>query len=177
MINEAALAYMRSRSLAGPLLSRLSAEPQTRFADHTAWQAHLQRLGIDALHVTPDPVCIATEGALWGAVAAHGFLQNAVIVSDGAGQFAVGQHALCWVHAERLVHKLDTFTDLHRAAQERMRDLIWWFYADLKAYRAAPTARRRSEMRAVLTASSTGVPDLPPSIACSSGCMPTNPSC
>jgi hypothetical protein len=96
----------------------------------------------------PDPVCIATDGALWGAVTAHGFLQNAVIVSDDAGQFAVGQHALCWVHAERLVHKLDTFTDLHRAAQERMRDLIWWFYADLKAYRTDPTARRRSEMRA-----------------------------
>src|SRR4029079_16831760 len=67
---------------------------------------------------------------------------------DDAGQFAVGQHALCWVHAERLGHKLDTFTDLHRAAQERMRDLIWWFYADLKAYRAAPTARRRSQLRA-----------------------------
>ena len=48
-----------------------------------------------------------------------------VIVSDDAGQFAVGQHALCWVHAERLVHKLDAFTDLHRAAQERMRALIW----------------------------------------------------
>ena len=165
VINEAALAYMRSRSLAGPVLSRLAAEPQTHFADHTAWQAHLQRLGVGELHVTPDPVCIATEGALWGAVTAHGFLQNAVIVSDDAGQFAVGQHALCWVHAERLVHKLDTFTDLHRApsagiptampseplassAQERMRELIWWFYADLKAYRTAPTARRRSEMRA-----------------------------
>ena len=65
VINEAALAYMRTRSLAGPVLSRLAAEPQTRFSDHTAWQAHLQRLGIDALHVTPDPVSIATEGALW----------------------------------------------------------------------------------------------------------------
>ena len=171
VINAAALAYMRIRSLAGPVLSRLAAERQTRFVDHTAWQAHLRgagvgsvrsaepdsvapspttppRLGIGELHVTPDPVCIATEGALWGAVAAHGFLQNAVIVSDDAGQFAVGQHALCWVHAERLVHKLDTFTDLHRAIQERMRDLIWWFYADLKAYRTEPTARRRSEMRA-----------------------------
>ena len=93
-------------------------------------------------------MCIATEGALWGAVTARGFLQNAVIVSDDAGQFAVGQHALCWVHAERLVHKLDTFTDLHRAAQEHMRALIWWFYADLKAYRADPSARRRREMRA-----------------------------
>ena len=108
----------------------------------------LDRLGITtALPVTPDPVQIATEGALWGSSRQHGFLPNAVIVSDDAGQFFVGQHALCWVHAERLVHKLDTFTDLHRAAQERIRAFIWWFCADLKAYRAGPTARRRSEMR------------------------------
>jgi hypothetical protein len=147
VINEAALAYMRSRSLAGPVISRLAAEPQARFADHAAWQAHLRRLGISELQVMPDPVCIATEGALWGAVTAHGWLQNAVIVSDDAGQFAIGRHALCWVHAERLVHRLDTFTDLHRAAQERLRALIWWFYADLKAYRTEPTARRRGELR------------------------------
>jgi hypothetical protein len=148
VINDAAVAYMRGRSLAGPVISRLAAAPQTCFANHTAWQAHLQALGISDLHVTPNPVGIATEGALWGAVMAHGFLRNAVIVSDAAGQFAVGQHALCWVHAERLVHKLDTFTARHRAAQERIRDLIWWFYADLKAYCMEPTARRRGEMRA-----------------------------
>jgi Transposase IS66 family len=148
VVNDAALDYMRSRALAGPVISRLAAAPQGRFADHGAWQAHLQCLGISDLQVTPDPVCIATEGALWGAVTARGFLQNAVIVSDDAGQFAVGQHALCWVHAERLVHKLDTFTDRHRAAQEHMRALIWWFYADLKAYRADPNSRRRGEMRA-----------------------------
>ena len=83
-----------------------------------------------------------------GSVQAHGLLRDMVIVSDDAGQFAVGQHALCWVHAERLVHKLDAFTDLHRTAQQRMRALIWWFYDDLKAYRAEPTARRRGELRA-----------------------------
>ena len=33
------------------------------------------------------------------------------LVSDDAGQFNVGRHGLCWVHAERLVHKLDAFTD------------------------------------------------------------------
>ena len=148
VVNEAALDYMRSRSLSGPVLSRLAAEPRARFDDQTTWQAHLRRLGIDKLQVTPDPVSIATEGALWGAVTEHGFLREAVIVSDDAGQFNIGQHALCWVHAERLVHKLDAFTDLHRAAQQRIRALIWWFYADLKAFRAEPTAKRRREMRA-----------------------------
>ena len=94
------------------------------------------------------PARLATEGALWGAIKAHGLLPGTVIVSDDAGQFAVGEHALCWVHAERLVHKLDTFTDQQRAAQARMRDLTWWYYADLKAYRREPGRRRRSELRA-----------------------------
>ena len=59
-----------------------------------------------------------------------------------------GEHALCWVHAERLVHQLDTFTEQHRTAQEHMRTLIWWFYRDLKAYCRDPTARRRAELKA-----------------------------
>jgi len=33
------------------------------------------------------------------------------------------------------VHKLDTFTDMHRAAQQRVPKLIWHFDAALKAYR------------------------------------------
>jgi hypothetical protein len=148
VINEAALTYMRGRALAGPVISLLASQQETRFADEAAWQTHLDHLGISALRVNPDPVCIATEGALWGSIRAHGLLPNTVIVSDDAGQFVVGQHALCWVHAERLVHKLATFTELQRSAQAFVRELIWWFYADLKAYCLAPTARRRGELRA-----------------------------
>jgi hypothetical protein len=148
VVNSEALGYMRNRALAGPVIRRLAEHGDEHFADAPAWQAHLDRLGIAALTVTPDPVQIATEGALWGSIKAHGLIANTVIVSDDAGQFAVGRHALCWVHAERLVHKLDTFTDRHRAAQQRVRSLIWWFYADLKAYCRDPTARRRSELRA-----------------------------
>jgi hypothetical protein len=139
---------MRGRALAGPVIHQLAAHQQTRFDDQAAWQTHLDRLGISALQVAPDPVCIATEGALWGSIQAHGLLREMVIVSDDAGQFDVGRHALCWVHAERLVHKLDTFTDLHRVAQQRIRALIWRFYHDLKAYRVQPNARRRGELRA-----------------------------
>jgi len=71
-----------------------------------------------------------------------------VVLSDDAGQFNVGRHALCWVHAERLVHKLETFTDKHRAAQARVRGLIWNFYASLKAYQFDPTRRRCLALRA-----------------------------
>ena len=148
VVNAAALDYMREQGLSGTVIQRLAGHAQRRFADPTAWQRHLEQLGITALQVTPDPTRVATEGALWGAIAEHGFLNEAVIVSDDAGQFNVGTHALCWIHAERLVHKLETFTDQQRTAQQLVRGLIWWFYADLKAYRIAPTPRRRSEMRA-----------------------------
>ena len=122
-------------------------------------RAILSSLGIADLQVTPDPVRVATEGALWGAVNAHGFLCEAVVVSDDAGQFNVGQHALCWIHAERLVHKLETFTDQQRAAQQHVRGLIWWFYADLKAYRlAADATPTRANCGRASIASFTGAP-------------------
>jgi transposase IS66 family protein len=148
VINAEALAYMRERGLSASLIEQLAGQPERHFPDRAAWQAHLERLGIPDLKVSPDPVRIATEGALWGAITAHGLLPGTVIVSDDAGQFLVGCHALCWVHAERLVHKLDTFTDHQRRMQQHLRSLIWWFYRDLKAYRREPTPRRRSELRA-----------------------------
>jgi hypothetical protein len=148
VINAEALAYMRERALAGSVIERLAPHPEQHFPDEAGWMGHLQRLGITDLKVSPDPVRIATEGALWGAIKAHGLLPGTVIVSDDAGQFLVGCHALCWVHAERLVHKLDTFTDHQRRAQQHLRALIWWFYRDLKAYQREPTPRRRTELRA-----------------------------
>jgi hypothetical protein len=147
VLNDAAYDYMRNQGLAAATIARLRAEPQTRFSDQTAWLAHLDRLGFNALKVTPEPIRVATEGALWGSVQAHEFLCDAVVLSDDAGQFNVGRHALCWVHAERLVHKLDTFNDPHRAAQTRVRGLIWDFYADLRAYQLNPGKRRAQALR------------------------------
>ena len=148
VVNAAALAYMRERALAGPVIARLVGHPERVFPDQATWAAHLERLGIRGMEGSLGPARLATEGALWGAIQAHGLLPGTVIVSDDAGQFALGEHALCWVHAERLVHKLDTFTDQQRAAQARLRELIWWYYADLKAYRREPSRRRRAELRA-----------------------------
>ena len=177
VVNAEALAYMRERALAGPVIARLEGHPQRVFADQAAWAAHLERLGIRGMEGSLGPARLATEGALWGAIKAHGLLPGTVIVSDDAGQFALGEHALCWVHAERLVHKLDTFTDQQRAAQARMRDLIWWYYADLKAYRREPSRRRRASCAHASTGSSSAAPASSCSTDCSSACTPTRRSC
>src|SRR5512134_1261270 len=80
VLNHPAFAYMRRRNLAGPVITMLAAHPARRFVDQAAWNAHLDSLGIAGLKVHPDPVMLATEGALWGAVTAHGFLKDTVIV-------------------------------------------------------------------------------------------------
>jgi hypothetical protein len=147
-VSAEAIAYMRARNLTGSAVEALQAHPDKAFADETAWKAHLAALGIDQLEVTPDPVMVATEGALWGAVRDHGFLSHTVVVSDGAGQFRIGDHALCWVHAERLVHKLIPVTHEQRRAVEIARTLIWWLYRDLKLYKIDPCPKRAAALRA-----------------------------
>jgi hypothetical protein len=146
LVNDAALAYMREHNLSGIVINKLAAHRKKSFADRGAWMAHLKELGITALEVNPDPVRISTEGALWGSIAAQGLLDGTVIVSDGAGQFDVAAHARCWIHAERLVHKLDAFTEEQRQAKEDIQGRIWALYADLKAFRTKPTAKRKGEL-------------------------------
>ena len=147
VVNAAALEYMATRQLPGPVLDRLARHGQRRFDNKEAWAAHLEELGISPQPAHPDPWRIAGEGALWGSLAERGLLEGTVILSDDAGQFNVGHHALCWVHAERLVHKLDTFCERHARIKERIQARIWWLYADLKAYARDPTPAARRALR------------------------------
>lgn len=153
VINAEALAYMRERHLVSAVIEQLDGHAQKAFADEAAWSDHLDQLGISKLPhagsgVHPDPIKIATEGALFGSIQAQGLLQNTVIVSDGAGQFRLDDHADCWIHAERLVHKLDSFNDDQRQAIEIARELIWWLYRDLKLYKEDPSRQRAAQLKA-----------------------------
>jgi hypothetical protein len=153
VVNQAAFAYMRQRGLSAATIDRLAAAKAKSFADREAWRAHLDQPGIwtrdkPGQALVQNPAHIATEGALWGCIQARGHLRGTVVLSDDAAQFAVGQHALCRGHAERLIHKPNTFTDHQRTAQQRIRSLIWAFYTSLKAYRANPDPHRRQAPRA-----------------------------
>src|SRR6266852_6717902 len=147
VINEAALGYMKDRHLPQAVIDKLADHKERIFSRPAGWERHLQALGVTGLKVTPDPVLIASEGALWGAIRHQGLLQDTVIVSDDAGQFRVGVHALCWVHAERLVHKLIPANDKQRNAVEVAKRMIWWFYRCLKDYKLAPSPEQAELLR------------------------------
>lgn len=148
VINDAALDYMKDRQLPQAAIDKLADHKGRIFSCPEDWERHLQALGLTDLKVAPDPVLIASEAALWGAIRHQGLMQDTVIVSDDAGQFRVGVHALCWVHAERLVHKLVPANDKQRNAIEVAKRMIWWFYRCLKEYKLAPSAEQAQVLRA-----------------------------
>jgi transposase IS66 family protein len=142
-LNEHALDYWVEQGLPQEPRQRLQAHWPAEMVP-ACWERHLDALGIDSERHRR----LATEGALLGGLIDKGFSLDLVIVSDGAGQFAILLHALCWVHAERLVHKLIPLNDRHRQDQARVRGEIWQLYADLKAYQRALDPARAPELEA-----------------------------
>jgi hypothetical protein len=154
-VNEEGLSYMRLQGLSVAIYDQLrlnlSDEPKTA----EEWHHHLGGLKIEG----ERQIQIATEGALLGGLLEKGFNPELAIVSDGAGQFAILLHALCWIHAERLIHKLIPINDQQREAIAVVRDQVWIFYADLKVYKVKPDEDQRLKLEArfdVLFTQSTG---------------------
>lgn len=139
VLNDAALDYLQNRQFDPTLLARLRTRDAKRFVNQVPFLEHLAANGIDIFD--KELIRPLAEAGIWGAIRHHGLVGNAVIVSDDAGQFRVGNHALCWVHAERLLQKLMPATPKQVQQVELLRDLIWRFYKALKAYRQKPELR------------------------------------
>lgn len=148
-VTEEALAYMREQGLAEAVREQLHSRTLQEITAPAQWQQHLESLGI----IGERHQRMATEGALIGGLLEkEDFNPKLAIISDGAGQFAILTHGLCWVHAERLIHKLIPMNDLQRAAVAQVRGQIWDLYTDLKVYRQQPDTSRMAELEARFTA-------------------------
>ncbi len=139
VINEEALAYMREEALPPFRLKQLQ---HGYFQDVEQWHGYLDSLGVEGERHGR----ILTEGALVGSLFHHGFNPDIVILSDDAGQFNILSHALCWIHAERIIHKLIPFHDGHRLDLENVRKQIWEFYKELKAFKLEPGKRKSRQL-------------------------------
>lgn len=133
-VTEEALAYMKEQGLAVAIREQLLQQTSEEICTTKSWLIHLDTLQIKG----ERHVRIATEGALIGSLLEKGLNLDLAIISDGAGQFAIFLHGLCWIHAERLIHKLIPVNDQQRVAIAQVRDQIWSLYADLKMYKVQP---------------------------------------
>lgn len=133
-LSQSALDYMQQQGLPKQALAPLTQHQGCRIANQGDWVEMLGNL----LITKPRHRRIATEGALLGSVLHHGLCKDMTIVSDDAGQFNILAHALCWIHTERLIHKLIPLNEGHRQDIARVRDQVWCFYRALKEYKTQP---------------------------------------
>ncbi len=146
-INDEALTYMEEHAAPAALMALMREYQGQRF-DKQEWEAFLQKLEIAKMKRGEEFVRTITEGCLIGTIVEERLLNETVIVSDGAGQFAVFTHSRCWVHAERNIYELTAVTESEQRALAYQRTLIWWYYSDLKTYKQHPTDKRKSELEA-----------------------------
>jgi len=135
VLDEVAWAYLREQKLPAKVLRLLEEHAERTLADTAAWEQHLTGLGID----NEKHRQTATEAALLGSAVAHGLSPTMGIVSDGAPQYALLVHGLCWIHQERNLAKLVPCGIEQNQAMEEVLTAVWRLYDDLKAYRSAST--------------------------------------
>lgn len=140
MWNRDAVEYAQAMKLPQAPLQVIDLGVQ--FSNREAWGEFLKRQGI----VEERHVRIVTEAALIGSLMQNGFNPRLVIVSDDAGQFNIFLHALCWVHAERNIKKLNPFTEEQAQAVALLRSQIWELYEGLIAYKATPSEGVAAEL-------------------------------
>ena len=145
ILSSEALTYMAEHKLPQSSWLPLSWSLDRAFKDKEEWLSYLKELGIEK----NSHVKTATEGALLGAVIASGVSPDLGIISDGAGQFRLLVHGLCWVHAERLINKLIPFTESQRLTIETVQDQIWSLYQELKSYKNL-TPDQQQQQKALL---------------------------
>ncbi len=145
VLSNEALTYMAKQRLPKKLWHPLCLSINRVFKDFDEWSDYLQQLGF----VKPHHIKTATEGALLGALIESGLSADLGIMSDGAGQFRLLEHTLCWVHAERLINRLIPVTEAQRQAVERVQDQLWDFYQELKTYKTL-SPQQQQQLKAKL---------------------------
>jgi hypothetical protein len=131
--NDISLEYMQKQGLAKKWFSKLE-NIEIRITDKEEFQTWLEKEEI----ITPKNIKIVTKSALIGGLTTQGIPVDLSIISDGARQFNIFDHASCWIHAERGVNRLIPLDDENKKHVKNARDDIWNIYQKLKEYKVNP---------------------------------------
>jgi Transposase IS66 family len=87
-----------------------------------------------------------TESMLYATLLESDIPKDLLVLSDGAPQFAVFDHGMCWIHAERNIQKLTPKDEVERKLIDEVSNHIWKLYSDLKRYQENVTARLKEHI-------------------------------
>ena len=142
VLNEYARSYLELYDLALKHWQKLQVTAEVLATEESQWLSYLESNEI----VTPKAKRLVSEAALLGGMIEKGVSQQLRILSDGAGQFNVFVHGLCWVHAERALRRLSGETSSERQNIEEMQQLLWDYYRQLQDYSERPRAQSKTEL-------------------------------
>ena len=135
VLNEDAKVYLENYQLPQKNLIEIGYSDEPLATTKEEWHEHLLSQGIKNVKT----VRVLTEAALLGGLTIEGRSEPLRILSDGAGQFNVMQHGLCWVHIERGLRKLEGNNEQERKNIVEMQGLLWDYYQELKQYQQQPS--------------------------------------
>ena len=136
-LNQTALDYMEREKLPTKYYDVLLASYQNgvcNFKDEASLAAYFKLHDFTAAYA----IRTMTQGLLIGCLVENGFDPKISIHSDGAGQFNLFVHSLCWKHAERPLVKLICVTEQQQQLLETKKTDFWTLYQELKAYKGNP---------------------------------------
>lgn len=136
------LEYLKRYNLPPFLIKKLKIG--SSFSTPEFWAEYLNQLGIKS----PLHVRLVTEAALLGALQERGIHPALIILSDDAGQFNILKHALCWIHAERQIKKLEPINEIFARELEQVRGEFWDLYEKLVAFKQNPTSEHARAIEA-----------------------------
>lgn len=137
--NDFALNYIKKKGLSPKYLTAIEKIKGKHFNQPKAFDAVLKLLLVSQKHA----VKTIKEAGLLGHLIKEGMPEDMVILSDDAGQFNILIHALCWIHIERNLQKIHTYTPQQRKELEQVLKTFWELYQQLKTYCQSPNLKNK----------------------------------
>lgn len=127
-INEAFIWHLFQSGVEDDLLNCFEEHVGKKYRAKKGLNRLLNSLGIENKKLRLQ--CL--EAGLVGFISETILKPGQVLLSDRAGQFAVFDHAGCWVHMERPLRKLEVAPPEAEKELSQVRGAIWHLYAKLK---------------------------------------------
>lgn len=136
-INEAMIWHLFQCGVSDDILNLFEEHKGKVYQSKKGMHRLLNTLGLNAKKLHQQ--CM--EAGLVGFVSGTILKKGQVFLSDRAGQFALFNHAGCWIHLERPLRKLICTSEQVEQELKEVRDAIWTLYRALKEAALSQTGK------------------------------------
>lgn len=128
IVNDAFIWHLFISGIKDDLLNAFEAHKGKHYSTKRGMNRLLNEIGVTGKKIRLT--CL--EAGLIGLIQETQLKAGQVLLSDRAGQFAILDHAGCWVHMERPLRKLIASTPEIEAEIQQTREAIWLLYGQVK---------------------------------------------